>query len=126
MAESDGGNIFRIDDLDQSIFRIYSKDRFLRGVTKGRDALRNPSRWHDPFENFLLTRTQVAVNGDSTDLKNLARDWYGQCRTTNSNTDAMWRVYSPNQIGIQARTTIRKLLKKPEERALTSPPRSRS
>jgi hypothetical protein len=111
MSETGDRNIIRIDDLEQPIFRIYSKERFLRGVAKGRDALRNPSCWHDPFENFFLTRTQVAVNGDLADLKTVARDWYGQCWTTNSNTDAMWRIYSPNQTGIQAKTTIRKLFK---------------
>jgi hypothetical protein len=111
MSATDDGNIIRIEDLDQPIFRIYSQERFMRGVVKGRDALRNPSSWHDPFENFFLTRTQIAINGNLKDLNAVASTWYGQCWTTNSNTDAMWRIYSPNQTGVQVKTTIRKLFK---------------
>src|SRR5262249_33908953 len=43
------------------------------------------------------------------DLESLARDWYGQCWTTNFDTDAMWRIYSPCKDGIQVGTTVRKL-----------------
>ena len=32
MSETDDRNIIRIDDLEQPIFRIYSKERFLRSV----------------------------------------------------------------------------------------------
>lgn len=103
-------NIIGIEDLNQPIFRIYAKRWFLEVLHTQTNTLRNPSAWKDPFENFFLARTQVAVNGDLATLENLAQDWYGQCWTINSDTDAMWRIYSSEpHSGIQVRTTIRRL-----------------
>jgi hypothetical protein len=47
MSEANERNIIRIDNLDQSIFRIYSKKRFMQVVGTGNDTLRNPS-WTEP------------------------------------------------------------------------------
>ena len=84
-------------------------------IASSSDALVNPSMWEDPFENFFLTRTEVrdAVSNSTIPLRNLAEDWFGQCWSTNKETDAMWRIYSPNpkrSIGVKVRTTVRKLL----------------
>ncbi|MCJ2007057.1 DUF2971 domain-containing protein [Methylobacterium sp. J-092] len=82
---------------------------FLDLLDTGEDALRNPSAWDDPFENFFLARTKVDMGGDIATLGNLADDWYGQCWTTNCDTDAMWRIYSSDRNGVQVKTTVRKL-----------------
>ncbi|WP_296201786.1 hypothetical protein [uncultured Hyphomicrobium sp.] len=101
-------------DLDQFIYRIYPLDRFKTLLTSKEDALVNPTRWQDPFEDFFLERTRVMddLTGAPIPLKNLAEDWYGQCWSFNRDTDAMWRIYSPDPtvaVGVKARTTIRKL-----------------
>jgi hypothetical protein len=97
-------------DLDQPIYRTYVKKWLLPILTNKADALRNPSSWEDPFENFFLERTRVEIGpGELADLEALAGDWYGQCWTNNSDADAMWRIYSPEKTGIQAKTTIRRL-----------------
>lgn len=36
-------------------------------------------------------------------------DFYGQCWTLKSTSDAMWRIYSPKKDAVRVRTTIRKL-----------------
>jgi hypothetical protein len=105
---------------DQPIFRVYKKKWFLPILNNGNDTLINPSKWDDPFENFFLTRTLVEAQSTTDEpeygcLKSLARDWYGQCWTTNSDTDAMWRMYSPCKDGIQVKTTIRKLFENLEQ-----------
>src|SRR5215216_2812468 len=110
MSGTNDRNLIRIDDLNQPIFRTYSKKWLLPILCTGKDALRNPSTWDDPFENFFLKRTRVEIgSGQFADLENLARDWYGQCWTTNCDTDAMWRIYSANKEGIQVKTTVGKL-----------------
>lgn len=43
-------------------------------------------------------------------MEDLAKDWYGQCWTTNDDTDALWRIYSHDKDGVKVRTTVRKLL----------------
>jgi hypothetical protein len=100
--------------LDRPIYRIYPLDRFKTLLTAKQDAVVNPTKWQDPFEDFFLERTEVMddVTGTTIPLRNLAGDWYGQCWSFNSDTDAMWRIYSPDPIkavGVKVRTTIRKL-----------------
>jgi hypothetical protein len=110
MANDDFKNVVGIDDLDLPIHRTYSKKWLLNLLTTGHDGLRNPSTWDDPFENFFLASGKVAMGGgELADLKSLACDWYGQCWTKHSNTDAMWRIYSADKQGVEARTTVRKL-----------------
>lgn len=83
-------------DLDRRIYRIYALDRFKALLAAKVDALVNPTKWQDPFENFFLERTEVMddVTSSTIPLKNLAVDWYGQCWSMNKDTDAMWRIYS--------------------------------
>jgi hypothetical protein len=35
--------------------------------------------------------------------------FYGQCWSLTRESDAMWRIYSPNEDGVKVKTTIRKL-----------------
>lgn len=101
-------------ELDEYVYRIYAFDRFKSLVAGKEDAVVNPTKWDDPFENFFLERTEVMdpATGSKIPLKNLAADWYGQCWSTNEETDAMWRIYSPDPLtkpGVKVRTTIRKI-----------------
>lgn len=104
-------NVIDLPDLDQPIYRTYSMRWFLDLLATGEDGLRNPSTWDDPFENFFLARTLVDTGsgGGMGTLAHLADDWYGQCWTTNCNTDAMWRIYSSGRDGVQVKTTVRKI-----------------
>jgi hypothetical protein len=63
---------------------------------------------------FFLERTEVvdSVSGTTIPLKNLAADWYGQCCSLTEETDAMWRIYSPDRKkspGVKVSTTIRQI-----------------
>jgi hypothetical protein len=106
-------NIIRIDDLALPLYRIYALNRFEELLATGHDALVNPTKWDDPFENFFLEATEVvdSSTGGTISLKNLAADWYGQCWSTQAESDAMWRIYSPdpNKPGVKVKTTVRKL-----------------
>lgn len=102
-------NVLDIDDLDRPIYRTYDKERFLQLMTGGRDALVWPRKWEDPFENFFLRSTGITAENEPVSLEVLERQWYGQCWTYNEDSDALWRIYSPNKDGIKVRTTIRKL-----------------
>lgn len=101
-------------DLDTPVYRIYALDRFESLLRSKKDALLNPSMWPDKFENFFLARTSVQdnVSGAAIPLANLAADWYGQCWSRHDETDAMWRIYSPDPLckpGVKARSTVRRL-----------------
>ncbi|MCK1455197.1 DUF2971 domain-containing protein [Bradyrhizobium sp. 35] len=102
-------NIFDIPDLDAPIYHIYSKHWFLDLLKTGENGLVKPRIWDDPFENFFLRSEVTGPAGEKISIENLAEDWYGQCWTLNADTDAMWRIYSPDKDGIKVRTTVRKL-----------------
>jgi hypothetical protein len=62
-------------DLDRPVYRIYPINRFVHLLSSGRDALVNPSKWDDPFENFLLDRTEaLGRDGERISLVGLAGD----------------------------------------------------
>ena len=102
-------NILNDLDLDTKIYRIFTLDRFKELITSNELVLVNPEMWDDPFENFFLKANAIDGQGNTVDFSNLRKMWYGQCWTINEDTDAMWRIYSPNKNGIRISTTVRKL-----------------
>lgn len=103
-------NIIGIEDLDTPIYRIFSLDRFSEMITSGENGLVHPSKWDDPFENFFLKCDAETPEGETVSLSSLSASWYGQCWTLNSDSDAMWRIYSKDKKeGVKVKTTVRKL-----------------
>lgn len=116
MTDTNEKNLISLSesDFDSPIYRIYPLEKFEAMLASNQDALVNPTKWEDPFENFFLERTEVldSVSGVPIPLKNLAQDWYGQCWSFNQDTDAMWRIYSPDsqaKVGVKVATTPRRL-----------------
>lgn len=66
--------------------------------------------WDDPFENFLLKQESQTKDGTPVRYEGIHKTWFGQCWTYHRDTDAMWRIYSPNKDGIRIKTTVRRLL----------------
>ena len=44
-------------DLDQSIYRIFSRERFIQLYETKKLVLVKPKKWEDPFENFIMNAT---------------------------------------------------------------------
>ena len=83
--------------------------RTLEALEKKELVLVKPKKWDDPFENALLSAPVVTSQGEKGEFA--ARESvYGQCWTQHKETDAMWRIYSPDKNGAKVRTTPRKLL----------------
>ncbi|GAA5494087.1 hypothetical protein Rhal01_00243 [Rubritalea halochordaticola] len=102
-------NIIRIEDLDTPIYRIFPLHRVEQIFENRELVLVNPSMWEDPFENFLLRCNCRTEENENISLEGLADSWFGQCWTTNADTDAMWRIYSHDKQSIRIRTTVGKL-----------------
>ena len=102
-------NILNGLDLDTKIYRIFTLARFKELVKSDELVLVNPEMWDDPFENFFLKANATDSEGNIVDFSNLRKMWYGQCWTKNKDTDAMWRIYSPDKNGVRVSTTARKL-----------------
>jgi len=93
---------------DTPIYRIFPVGRFIQILTTRNLTLVKPKKWDDPFENILLS-SKFKIGRELAEVS--ARDSvYGQCWTWHRETDAMWRIYSPNKDGVRVKSTPRKLL----------------
>ena len=84
--------------------------RALDLFSKRKNALVNPSKWDDPFENYFVRSRILGLGFAELEVRNLQSSWYGQCWTTLHESDAMWRIYSPGKDGVRICTTPRQLL----------------
>ena len=102
-------NAINIDDLDETIYRIFPINWFTDLIKTRTNGLVNPAKWDDPFENFFLKNMAALPDGTIVSLASISEGWYGQCWTRNEDSDAMWRIYSKDKTGVRVATTIRAL-----------------
>lgn len=104
------GNFLYLSEsqLDRPVYRIFSVTRLFELFDRRQNVLVRPSKWDDPFENFILNARVKAPNGEMGEF-GFRHDLYGQCWTLQKASDAMWRIYSPNSEGVRVRSTPRKL-----------------
>jgi hypothetical protein len=105
-------NGINIGNWDTPIYRIFQVDYLKELIKAHKNCLVQPQKWDDPFENFFLRSECVNKKGEHISLSSIHNDWYGQCWTTVKESDAMWRIYSPNKNGARVSTTVRKLFDK--------------
>jgi len=73
-------------------------------------TLVKPESWDDPFENLIMKSKGILAEVAVFDFTSFRESVYGTCWTLYKETDAMWRIYSPDKQGAKVKTTIRKLL----------------
>jgi len=101
--------IFLTDaELDKPIYRIFSFQRLEEVFQEQALTLVKPKLWDDPFENFILSAIGRLPDGRNFEI-GFRDNFYGQCWSLNRESDAMWRIYSPEKDGVKVKTTIRKL-----------------
>jgi hypothetical protein len=97
------------EDIKTPIYRVLSIQRLIEICSSNKNTLVRPRKWDDPFENFILTKAIEAKLEVYPDVK-VQADFYGQCWSRLEESDAMWRIYSPEKNGVKVKTTIGKLL----------------
>jgi len=95
-------------DFSNNIYRIFTIDRLIEMFEQKENALVKPELWDDPFENFILN-IPIKHKTGKVSKSTLRKRGYGQCWTLNIESDAMWRIYSPDKNGVKIQTKIRKL-----------------
>jgi len=86
------------------IYRYFHFERLLEVIKTERLTLLKTKVWEDTFENLLYkTKTKIGSLAGHVELI------YGHCWTLTKESDAMWRIYSPNKQGMRIKTTIDKL-----------------
>lgn len=89
------------------VYRTLPFNRLVEIFESEKNTLLAPYMWKDldPFENFIL---QAPVDRNGTKL--LWHDhFFGQCWSMTDESDAIWRIYSPDKSSVRIRTTIEKL-----------------
>jgi hypothetical protein len=89
------------------LYRIVSFDRLVEMLQSDELYFAHPSSWEDPYETHLQHKDSPNV--------------FGQCWCKRAVSDAMWRIYSPNHLGVRIRTTRHRL-----KQAMTEAARSQS
>ncbi|MFF2481307.1 DUF2971 domain-containing protein [Paenibacillus sp. NPDC058071] len=93
--------VFRYQTLSQFMTLIEKSEMYLSRITTWDD------KWEAPFDQL------PTVNDDGTfryASYNSRQDLFGQCWTSNGESDALWRIYSPNKEGVMIGTTAKKFL----------------
>lgn len=78
----------------ENLYRILPFDRAVE-ILQGSLYFSHPSTWEDPFESIVDHEKAHAM--------------FAQCWCLNGVSDAMWRIYSPNNLSVRIRTTKTKL-----------------
>jgi hypothetical protein len=110
MSKVGDRNVLDILDLDLPVWRIVPMDRFLGMLVTKKDTLSNPGTWDDKYESLVLHRATIEDrHGQAISLDNFAERWFAQCWCKLEESDAMWRIYSPDRRGVRVASTIRRV-----------------
>ena len=103
--------IIDLPDEDTPIFRVFDFNFLIELFKLRKLVLTRPSKWDDPFENCLLkVKVFLKASGEEINIRGALDIFFGQCWSDNpEETDATWRIYSPNSNGVRISTTASSL-----------------
>lgn len=94
-------------DVDKSLFRYMSLAQFLSIVENKQLFLNKIQRWEDPWEGPDEQIPTIMENGRlEFPISTIKSETVGQCWTYEKDSDAMWRIYSPDRQGVMIETTV--------------------
>ena len=85
----------RVQSSDQRLYRIIRFDRFVQMLKSDEWHFAHPSEWEDPYETRITSVLSHAL--------------FAQCWCRKGVSDAMWRIYSQDKLGVRIQTTKQKL-----------------
>ncbi|EHH0850056.1 DUF2971 domain-containing protein [Vibrio vulnificus] len=107
----------RLDITDENvtdstkIYRYFSFEAFVNLVEMKKLTFAKVTTWEDPWEN-ILSNYELDIGGKvSSPQYRPDQFFFGQCWTLKQESDAMWRIYSPNKSGVKVASTVGKLRK---------------
>lgn len=77
------------------LYRILPFERAVQILERNELYFANPASWEDPYESLLSHQHSEYL--------------FAQCWCKNAVSDAMWRIYSSNSLGVRIRTTRARL-----------------
>lgn len=96
--------------LDTPIYRIMPIERVLQIYDTNELYFPNISKyWEDPYELFVYKQHYI-YKGHNLDVNDVLEHHYGQCWSIRKNSDAMWRIYSPDMKSVRLKSTMGTLI----------------
>jgi hypothetical protein len=97
-------------DLDKAIYRIMKMEHLVDMFSSKQLVIPRVNSWikDDPYENFFL-QSDFRYGDLKVSGKEQSEFIYGQCWSCFKDSDALWRIYSPQKQHVRVKTTIRKL-----------------
>lgn len=102
----------QISFCDAPIYQIIPVRYFIKIIRNKKLRFNNILKfWEDPYELFLV-KQDIAIEGYAKQnfYSDLREKYFGQCWSLNRDTDAMWRIYSPDKESIRIKTTVLKMI----------------
>lgn len=96
-------------DLDKPIYRIISIERLMEMFECKELIFPQVKVWNDVYENFFIKSRLRDMNGEEFEIDDDLEEYYGQCWSFLNDSDALWRIYSPNKQSVRIKTTLRKI-----------------
>jgi len=78
------------------VYRIFGIERLFQLINERSLALLAPRKWEDPYEKALQDMLEIKSNFRI----------FGLCWSSRSKSDALWRIYSPNSLGVRVSSTL--------------------
>lgn len=100
-----GQGTSNLSSKDEYVYRILPLQYFLQMVKKRKLYFPKINKWEDPYELFLFKQEYYDQNGIIVDVLSTTNSIYGQCWSTKRDSDALWRIYSPNKMSVRIKTT---------------------
>lgn len=79
---------------ETSLYRILPFDRLVEIYKENQLTLISPNEWQDPFEKYWLRLINPAHSEKTKSV-------FGLCFSMQARSDALWRIYSPDMLGIR-------------------------
>ena len=92
------------------IHRIFPFERFVDLLRANQLTLAKPHRWDDQFENPFNSHILDQSTGRTVHASEFETSTFAQCWSTLDESDAMWRIYSPDKRSILVSVNARELL----------------
>lgn len=91
----------------QTLYRYISVESFVAFVETGETSLTKVTSWEDSWEAILAKIPTVDEQGGVRERSySYVEDLFGQCWSLLPESDALWRIYSPNKTGMVIATSV--------------------
>lgn len=92
---------------EEYVYRILPLQYFLQMIKKRKLYFPKVNKWEDPYELFLFKQEYYDANGNKINVYSESNRIYGQCWSAKRDSDALWRIYSPDKMSVRIKTTKR-------------------